>query len=183
MAADTYYTYRFLRLMTTKWEDLPAFELGILDKNGKLLIKPRDMNNQQNSEYTLFHRLVFNLKRAVEKLPIKRSFSSYAAALFLLRENYEVDINHIKDLIDDDLSSPVLKRWFINEEFSAAPGTYSLNSDAISPITGNVCSLRGTSVTLECTEPVGEVFGKNLYKVRSNLNIQCYYVTSDQIER
>ena len=37
---DFFYAVRFLRLLTTKWENTNAFKLGIVDKNGKKLKKP-----------------------------------------------------------------------------------------------------------------------------------------------
>ena len=34
---DLFVAYRFLRILTTPWEDQDAFKLGIIDKDGKLL--------------------------------------------------------------------------------------------------------------------------------------------------
>ena len=34
-AGDLVYTFRFLRLLTTAFEDTEAFKLGIIDKDGK----------------------------------------------------------------------------------------------------------------------------------------------------
>ena len=38
-AIDLFVAYRFLRILTTPWEDQEAFKLGIIDKDGKLLRK------------------------------------------------------------------------------------------------------------------------------------------------
>ena len=37
---DLVYTLRFLRLLTTKFEDTTAFKLGLIDKDGKKIKKP-----------------------------------------------------------------------------------------------------------------------------------------------
>jgi len=180
--ADALYTYKFLRLMTTKWEDLNAYKLGIIDDNGKLLKKTSKMNSEEKSEYTLFHRLVFNLKRALEKLPINKRFSSYAAALYLLKENYGVLDSAFSSYItlNEEFES---KMWFINEDVSISPGIYRLNENIISPITGNTVQLKGTSVKVVDCQPQGTIFSNPIYKVKSNLNEQSYYVTANQLER
>ena len=38
-AADLGYAFRFLKLLTTPWNKLKAYELGIVDENGKNLKK------------------------------------------------------------------------------------------------------------------------------------------------
>ena len=83
--ADTYLIYQVLKRLTTPFEDTEAFKLGLIDKNGKLIKKPKD-GNEKNA-YTLFDRFIFNLKRILHKFGLKSKFSSYAAALFLLKED------------------------------------------------------------------------------------------------
>ena len=39
--ADTYMIYQVLKRLTTPFEETKAFELGLIDKNGKLLKKPK----------------------------------------------------------------------------------------------------------------------------------------------
>ena len=34
-AIDLFVAYRFLRILTTPWEDQEAFKLGIIDKDGQ----------------------------------------------------------------------------------------------------------------------------------------------------
>lgn len=92
--ADTYYTYKFLRLLTTKWEDLDAFKLGLIDKEGKRTEK-EPKTEEEKSSYTYFHRLVFKLKRLVDKVPFgKSSIAKYATAVFLLKEELGIDIEY-----------------------------------------------------------------------------------------
>ena len=62
-AIDLFVAYRFLRILTTPWEDQEAFKLGIIDKDGKLLKKVNTLKTEQEkSSFTLLHRLIFNLK-------------------------------------------------------------------------------------------------------------------------
>ena len=69
-AADLGYAFRFLKLLTTKWEKLPAYELGIIDKRGRNLKKAKELKTpEEKSAYTIFHRLVFNVKRLIQLVP------------------------------------------------------------------------------------------------------------------
>ena len=107
-AADTAYAFRFLKLFVTPFNKTKAFELGIIDEKGKNLIKLRDFGtSEQRSAYTVFHRLVFNLKKLLEKIPGGRSrLASYAAALYLIKEKDQLNdatIDLILDKITNDL--------------------------------------------------------------------------------
>ena len=42
-AIDLFVAYRFLRILTTPWEDQEAFKLGIINQNGKLLKKANEL--------------------------------------------------------------------------------------------------------------------------------------------
>ena len=82
--ADTYLIYQVLKRLTTPFDQTDAYELGLIDKNGKLLKKPK--TPKEKEAYTYFDRFIFNLKRILHKFGLKSKFSSYAAALFLLKE-------------------------------------------------------------------------------------------------
>ena len=83
---DFLYAILFLRLLTQKWEKTDAYKHGIVDKSGKFLKKPETA--EEKSAYTIFHRLVYNIKRLINKLPLgKSTLASYAAALFLIKEH------------------------------------------------------------------------------------------------
>ena len=96
--ADLYYTYRFIKVLTTPWKDTDAYELGLIDDNGKSIRKAK--TSEEKDAYTVFFRLAFNFKRILEKLPFGKSrLSSYAAALFLLREETGMSEEEIKDIL------------------------------------------------------------------------------------
>ena len=82
--ADTYMIYQVLKRLTTPFDETKAFELGIIDKNGKLIKKPKTQEDKK--AYNYFDRFIFNLKRILHKVGLKSKFANYAAALFLLKE-------------------------------------------------------------------------------------------------
>ena len=92
-AIDLFVTYRFLKLLVTPWKKKEAYKQGIIDSKGNLLKKSRDFNTEAEREsFTLLHRLVFNCKRIMSKIPlIKTQIGTYAAALFLLKEHYKIE--------------------------------------------------------------------------------------------
>ena len=84
--ADLFYAFRFLKMLVTPWDKMPAYELELIDDKGKVIKKPK--TNEEKSAYTVFHRLVFNIKRLLSKLPFGQTkLASYATALFLIKEH------------------------------------------------------------------------------------------------
>ena len=78
---DIYYTFRFLRQLVTPWNETDAYKLGLIDENGKKLKSPQTA--EEKDAYTLFFRLVYNIKRLLNKLPLGQTkLASYAAALW-----------------------------------------------------------------------------------------------------
>ena len=88
-ALNIFFIYKFLRILTQPFNETDAFKLGIVDENGKILKKHRKLKTQEEKDsYTLMHRLVWKLKRLMEKIPFgKTRLASYAAALWLIKEN------------------------------------------------------------------------------------------------
>lgn len=111
---DTVYTFRFLKILSTKWENTDAYKLGIIDANGNALKKSKDLKTSAEKDaYTIFIRLIFKLKRLMGKVPGgKSAVARYGAAILLIKEHSEevesMGIN-LKDL------EKGLKQYF-NEE-------------------------------------------------------------------
>ena len=93
---DSLITYRILRLLTTPFDQQDAYRLGIIDKKGNRLKRENELNTTEEQEaYTLLHRMVFRMKRIIEKVPLEnKQFLSFATAVALVREGveYEEDI-------------------------------------------------------------------------------------------
>ena len=85
---NIYFVYQFLKKLVTPFEKTKAFELGIIDDKGKILIRRRDLKTQDQKEaYTLSDTLIWNIKKLLGKIPGGKSrIASYAAALFLIKE-------------------------------------------------------------------------------------------------
>lgn len=103
---DSIIAFRILHMLVQNFEDTPAYKLGIIDKNGKELKRMRDLNTVElRDAYTLLHRLIFRLKRIINKVPIEnKKLVSLAAAYSLIKE----DLASGKESID--LEEKFLKR-------------------------------------------------------------------------
>jgi hypothetical protein len=88
---DNLIALRVLSMLVKPFSETDAFRLGIIDNKGKNLIKPSMFTTvEQKSAYTFLHRLVFNMKKIINKLPGGESkLKSLVTAYFLIREYYE----------------------------------------------------------------------------------------------
>jgi hypothetical protein len=125
-AVDLILIYQFLKRLTTPFDKTEAYELGLIDEKGKRTKKKIETKEEEEA-YGYFDRLVFNIKRLIEKVPGGSSrLGSYAAALFLIKESVEPQKNYTEEeLIEgwmsamDDLEKVTGKT--LNELLEDAP--------------------------------------------------------------
>ena len=188
-SADLVYTLRFLRLLTTKWEDTNAFKLGLIDDNGKKIKKPQ--TTEEKSAYNLFHRLVYNIKKLINKVPGGKSkIASYAAALLLLKENYNLSDASLEKIIAesgidilDFLSEDTA--WYKTSDGMLSPGIYKLEvNDKMVNSTCEEFAYRKDKlrVPIDCY-PADTLFGLDIYEVIHIPTDQKIYVTAGEITK
>jgi hypothetical protein len=87
---DNLLAYRILSMMVKPFTDTEAFKLGIIDAHGKNIRTASSLKTQQEkAAYTYLDRLVFNMKKIVNKIGGENQLKSLAAALWLVREQYK----------------------------------------------------------------------------------------------
>ena len=88
---DNLIAYRVLSMLVQNFEDTQAFKLGIIDKTGKNLKKASTLKTTEEKDaYSYLNRLVFNMKKIINKLPgAENKTKSLVAALWLVKETYE----------------------------------------------------------------------------------------------
>ena len=97
---DMLVAYKFIKILTTDFKDTDAFRLGVIDKDGNILKKRKDLRGDERTSYTIFHTLIWNLKKLMMKVPgLKSKLGSYASALFLLKEQYNKENNRGGELL------------------------------------------------------------------------------------
>ena len=110
MLVDLFLVYQFVRRLATSFEKWDAFKEGVIDKDGKILIKKKDRTRDQKKTFGLFDLMVLNMKKLLGKLPGGSSkIVSYAAALFLIKE-YKVFTDEsmlTEDMSEEDLTESI----------------------------------------------------------------------------
>ena len=88
---DNLIAVRMLYMLVTPFEKTKAYELGIIDANGKILRKASELTTDDEKDaYNYLTRLVFNVKRLINKLPGGESkLKNFVAAYFLIKESYK----------------------------------------------------------------------------------------------
>ena len=190
-AIDLLITYRVIKMLVTPFEKQPAYALGIIDKNGKVLRKAKTLKTAKEKEaYTLLHRFVFNLKRLINVVPGgKTKLGTYAAALgLLLKEGKDLNMVELeRDLykhlsennllkLDDDIRESV--------GFDFLPEGKYIITDKLEDLNGNMTADTGDVVyTTEDQKPFDNYFGVNLYNVINEDTKKQIIVSEDNIER
>ena len=88
---DNLIAYRILKMLVTNFEDTEAYKLGIIDAKGKNIRKANTLQtSKERDAYTYLNRLVFNMKKIINKIPSGESkMKSLVAALWLVKEQYQ----------------------------------------------------------------------------------------------
>ena len=179
---DALVAYRVLKILVTPFKKTKAYQLGIVDDKGKVLIKSKDFkksfpsNKQQEARkaYTLLIRFVFNLKRLLGKVGIRGPLgSAAAAAIAFFRE--EKDYNPV---IEKEIYKYIREQGFeydINEDYGEPiqHGKYIVNRD-IYDLEGDIIINNGEVIDFyEDTQPIMgyDVFKhQNVYLTTEDLN-------------
>jgi hypothetical protein len=88
---DNLIAWRILSMLVTPFDKSEAYKLGIIDADGKILKKQNQLTTPEEKDaYTYLQRLVFNLKRLLNKLPGGDKYTkNLIAAYFLIKESYQ----------------------------------------------------------------------------------------------
>jgi hypothetical protein len=122
---DIFLVYQFLKRLATPFEKWKAYELGIIDKDGQVLKKRKELESQaEKNAWGYYDILVTNLKKLLAKVPFgKTRLASLAAAALLLKEYKEEDG---QDPEDEKLLAERFDLYYNNvilqEEVSAGSG-------------------------------------------------------------
>jgi hypothetical protein len=114
------------------------------------------------------------------------SVASYAAALYLIKENYIKNESKILDIIgehvDTDLFLSESSNWFVVDNDVLSPGNYRVRNDkVINTSFETVVKANDRVVVAENCAPVGSIFGVNVYEATHYNSQQPVYVTVGEL--
>jgi hypothetical protein len=186
-AADTFFALRFLRLLTTPWEKTGAYKNGIIDDKGKVIKKPS--SSEEKGTYNLFHKLVFNIKRLLNKIPFGKSkLASYAAGLYLIKEHTGMSERLMGELLEEAFGYNPATDIDLNEDdlnTCIQSGNYFLGEDLFFANGDMLASSGKTTLTINesSTNMVGTIFNIPIYKAKDNKTNQFVLVTTKNITK
>ena len=199
-AIDLFVTYRFLRLLTTPFEDTQAYKLGIIDANGNRIMQKRIkkpvvelVTSEQKNSYTILHKLVFNIKKIFAKVPgLRTKVGTYAAALFLLKDTFKESVNDpdmfekefVKYLKENDIEfDNEISEEVIGFGEVLPKGEYVLINDILNKEEEELSAAKGDKVVAyEDEAPVDTVLGVEIFPVIHIKSQEKIYVSLEDIE-
>tara|TARA_B100000085_G_scaffold205036_1_gene188614 strand:+ start:245 stop:838 length:594 start_codon:yes stop_codon:yes gene_type:complete len=187
-AIDLFVTYRFLKLLVTPWNKQEAYKLGIIDKNGSRIKSKKLVTSDEKSAFTLLHRLVFNCKRIMSKIPLVRTqLGTYVTALFLLKEHYGIRIP------EQQVTKYLMENNMVNFDANVAEevigfgnmlpaGQYTLK-DQVTADDEEIDAQKGDRVVaIEDTPPSDTVLGVDIFPVVHQKSNKKIYVSLEDIK-
>ena len=165
---DALIAYRLLKLLVTPFKKTKAYQLGIIDDKGKVLIKakeftrafPSGKRNEAKKSYTLLIRFVFNLKRILSKVGIRGALgSAAAAAIAFFREQNDYNsiiekqvYKHIKEQgfefdISENYGEPIqYGKYIVKRDIYDLEGEIVINSGKVIDFKEDTQSIMGYDV-------------------------------------
>ena len=193
-AIDLFVTYRFIRLLTTPFNESEAFKMGIIDEKGKRTDKKLTTSKEKNA-YTVLHKLVYNIKKIFEKVPgLRTKVGTYASALFLLKDTFKEHVedpkmfekqflNFLKEndmVLDDSIIEEVTL-----DNGKLSKGIYVLTQDIVTGGEGEdeIEALEGDEVeAFEDTTATDTILGVDVFPVIHKKTKQKIFVSSEDIK-
>lgn len=150
---DNIVALKILKMLITPFSETKAFKLGIIDAKGKNLRKASTLQTTEELDsYTHLHRLVFNMKKIINRLPGgENRLKSLVAALWLVKEYYQTGnrstslmqekFDNMMKLLDNRVSlveEEILVKKFLEEDGMAggAPTNNTAGASVTEPKIG-----------------------------------------------
>ena len=201
-AIDLFVTYRFIKLLVTPFDKMPAYKLGIIDKDGNRIMEKtvsRGMQptvligDEQKSAYTILHKLVFNIKKIFGKVPgLRTKLGTYAAALFLLKDTFKESVDD-PDMFEKEFMKYLKEEGYeidntISEEVIGfgevlPKGEYTLVNDILNTEEEELQAKIGDKVVAYDDEaPIDTILGVDIFPIIHVKTQEKIYVSLEDIK-
>ena len=179
---DTFFALRFLRLLTTPWKKTNAYKYGLIDEKGNKIKEPE--TPKEKSVYNIFHRLVFNIKKLINKLPLgKTTLASYAAALFLIKEHTGLSDEIISEILEEVTGYKINPDDMIIENYQVASGEYVISGFIYNVTQKEMVECKYAKVTINEDDQYDTMFGIPVYAATHNESNDILLITKREILR
>ena len=201
-AIDLFVTYRFIKLLVTPFDKMPAYKLGIIDKDGNRIMEKtvsRGMQptvligDEQKSAYTILHKLVFNIKKIFGKVPgLRTKLGTYAAALFLLKDTFKEHVED-PDVFEKEFMKYLKEEGYeidntISEEVIGfgevlPKGEYTLVNDILNSEEEELTAKKGDKViAFDDEAPLDTILGIDIFPIVHAKTQEKIYISLEDIK-
>ena len=201
-AIDLFVTYRFIKLLVTPFDKMPAFKLGIIDKDGARVMEKtvsRGMQptllrtDEEKSAYTVLHKLVFNIKKIFGKVPgLRTKLGTYAAALFLLKDTFKESVDD-PDMFEKEFMKYLKEEGYeidntISEEVIGfgevlPKGEYTLVNDILNSEEEELTAKKGDKViAFDDEAPLDTILGIDIFPIIHVKTQEKIYISLEDIK-
>ena len=104
MVVDLFLVFNFIKRLVTPFNKCAAYKEGVIDAKGNIIIRRRDFTTKaQSKSFGVFDQLILNVKKLLGKLPGGQTrLASYAAALWLIKEQKDIEENQMLSESNDE---------------------------------------------------------------------------------
>jgi hypothetical protein len=201
-AIDLFVTYRFIKLLVTPFDKMPAYKLGIIDKDGARVMEKtvsRGMQptqligDEMRSAYTVLHKLVFNIKKIFGKVPgLRTKLGTYAAALFLLKDTFKESVDD-PDMFEKEFMKYLKEEGYeidntISEEVIGfgevlPKGEYTLVNDILNSEEEELTAKKGDKViAFDDEAPLDTILGIDIFPIVHAKTQEKIYISLEDIK-
>jgi hypothetical protein len=152
------------------WKKTAAFKRGVIDAKGRRLKAPE--TTPEKRAYTVFHRLVFNLRRLMAKVPLGRTtLARYGAALWLIKEESGMPENELAEAFDacmnTDIKSQLREAFIVEDDKPRLGAKVKVLTDMNESV----------DAVIACNKPIGDIFGVSVYRAHdASSNVHYTFV-------
>lgn len=104
---DYIVAYKILKDLGTPWVKFKAYELGLINDKGEKLQSPK--TSDEKEAFSSYNKIIFNMKRLLQKVVGKNNLAQQVVSLFLLKESSNVPT------INENVIEYIIKHYKIDE--------------------------------------------------------------------
>lgn len=131
---DLFMVYQFIKRLAMPFISWKAYELGVIDDRGNIVVKKAHRTPDQKKAFGKFDLMILKLKKLLAKVPGgSTKLASYMAALWLIKEwNHFTDASMLNEDVSEVRISESLDlflEWYLYYTNSIAEGNGKIDED------------------------------------------------------
>ena len=164
---DNLLAFKVLYMLVTPFDKTDAFRSGVIDANGKVLVKPQDRSTEQRDSYNALNRVVFSLKRLLAKIPGGNTqIATLAAAYYLVKESHDSGDVLSRRKLEQTINEVVEKESSFGHELETVKAFMSVYEEL-----GAIANVTGPAVSTDVPTILGKKNKKSMLKRADPLKI------------